>query len=312
MSEITVLPQLGPVAPTGRQYALRHGDLRATVVEVGGALRELTVGGRPRLDGYAEHEPVIGARGQSLIPWPNRLRDGTYEWDGDRHQVPLTEPDTHNAIHGLVRWAGWTASEHSDTAVTMRHRLYPQPGWPFALDLEIAYTLDDAGITVTTSARNLGTVACPYGTGAHPYLSVGESHVDGCRLRVAADRYIPTDDRGLPVGVEPVEGTAYDFREPRLIGDTSVDVAFTGVRRDADGRLRTRLVAPDGTTATLWQDESYPYVEIFTGDTLPARKRRTGVGVEPMTMPPNGLGSGTDVIRLEPGATHRAQWGIEP
>ena len=61
----------------------------------------------------------------------------------------------------------------------------------------------------------------------------------------------------------------------------------------------------------LWQDEQYPYVEVFTGDTLPERKRRTGVGVEPMTTPPNGLRSGEDLVRLAPGETHRAQWGIE-
>ena len=72
----------GTVAPTGAQYALRHGDQRATVVEVGGALRDYVVGDRPVLDGYAEDEPVTGARGQTLIPWPNRLEDGAYTWEG--------------------------------------------------------------------------------------------------------------------------------------------------------------------------------------------------------------------------------------
>lgn len=63
----------GAVPPSGEQFELAYGDLRAVVVEVGGAARcELRLGDRPLLDGYGVDEMCIAAKGQSLLPWPNR------------------------------------------------------------------------------------------------------------------------------------------------------------------------------------------------------------------------------------------------
>ncbi len=94
--------------PSGRQYTIVQGPDRATVVEVGGGLRSYVADGRELLDGYVEDQMATSARGQPLIPWPNRLRDGSYSWDGRTHQVPLSEPDKNNAIHGFLRFTNWT------------------------------------------------------------------------------------------------------------------------------------------------------------------------------------------------------------
>nr|WP_219420306.1 hypothetical protein [Pseudonocardia nigra] len=64
--------------PSGRQHTIVHRDDRAVIVEVGGGLRSYVADGRELLDGYAEDEMATSARGQPLIPWPNRLRDGQY------------------------------------------------------------------------------------------------------------------------------------------------------------------------------------------------------------------------------------------
>lgn len=300
-----------PVCPTGAQHELRFGEQRAVAVEVGGGLRCYEVNGRPVLDGYGEHEEVTGARGQHLLPWPNRLADGRYRWEGADQELPLTEPERHNAIHGLLRWTNFSVQRAGEAELSMTQRLYPQPGWPFALEVSVTYRLDERGLSVRTGARNIGGRACPYGSGAHPYLTVGTAHVDEASLQLRATTVLDTDGRGLPTGEVPVAGER-DFREPRRIGATKLDDAFTGLQRDADGLFRVRLKGPDGVTVALWQDDAYPYLEVFTGDTLPAAKRRTGLGVEPMTMPPNALASGRDVVRLEPGQSHTGTWGIEP
>ena len=83
---------------------------------MGGGLRSYTVGGRDVLDGYGADEQALSGRGQVLIPWPNRLQDGPYEFDGRRHQLPLTEPELSNAIHGLVRWVAWRSASVRPTA----------------------------------------------------------------------------------------------------------------------------------------------------------------------------------------------------
>ncbi|MGI8451517.1 MAG: hypothetical protein ACR2MP_30900 [Streptosporangiaceae bacterium] len=88
----------GREAPSGQQFEIQH---RATVAEVGGGLRSCRLDGEEVLDGYGLDERCTGARGLPLIPWPNRIEDGAYRFDGTGYQVPLTEPDAHNAIHGL-------------------------------------------------------------------------------------------------------------------------------------------------------------------------------------------------------------------
>ena len=100
-------------APSGEQFEIAAGGYRAVVTECGAALRVLEHAGRPLLDGFAEDEMSPGGRGQLLVPWPNRIRDGAYSFDGRDLQLGLTEPARHNAIHGLARWAAWTPEEHT-------------------------------------------------------------------------------------------------------------------------------------------------------------------------------------------------------
>lgn len=299
--------------PSGKQYRLTAGEQTVMLTEVGAAIRSYTVGDRPVLDGYDDTERCTGARGQSLIPWPNRVKDGRYSWEQRTQQLDLTEPAKGGAIHGLTRWANWDLVEHTDNRASFRYVLHACPGWSGLLDCRLDYTLEDSGLTVRTTATNIGSGPCPYGTGAHPYLSVGTATINTAHARVPGSVYLPVDDAGIPTGEEPVEGTRYDLRTAQELGDRHIDVAYTNLERDDDGRARVRLALPDGPAVELWTDESYPFLEIFTGDTLQQEeRRRTGLGVEPMTCAPNAFNNGNGLITLNPQETHTAHWGINP
>jgi aldose 1-epimerase len=281
------------------------------VVEVGGGLRAYSVDGRELLDGYADDAMCTSGRGQVLIPWPNRLQDGRYEFEGRRHQLSLTEPERGNAIHGLVRWSRWSVAERDSGRVVMEHRLHPRPGYPFALALRIEYALSDSGLAVRTAATNVGRDACPYGAGAHPYLTLGTATVDTITLHAPGRTLVMSDEHGIPTGKVAVDGTDYDFREPRLIGDTKLDNAFTDFERSGDGNARVELREESGAGVDVWIDETYRYMMLFTGDPLPDVNRRS-LAVEPMTCPPNAFRTGEAVVRLEPGQSFTSEWGIMP
>jgi aldose 1-epimerase len=294
------------VHASGEQVELAFGEQRAVVVGVGAGLRTYSVGGRAVIDGYDADEVCPSGRGQLLVPWPNRIEDGRYEFGGRSHQLPLDEPERRNAIHGLTRWSAWSVADRAANRVAFEHVLYPRPGYPFSLALRVEYSLSDEGLAVGTEATNVGSDSAPYGAGSHPYLAVDGDLVDEVELRVPAATVLVANERGIPVGSGAVADEGLDFREPRAIGSTELDHCFTDLERDDDGRARVRV----GTT-TLWADESYPYLMIFTGDGLADVERRS-IAVEPMTCAPNAFRSGEGLVRLEPGERHVAGWGISP
>src|SRR4051812_12397563 len=95
-------------AKTGTQWSIEAAGNRAVLVEVGGTLRDYSAGGVQVLDGFDADELSPASAGQVLAPWPNRIRDGRYEFEGVPYQLALTEPNRHNAIHGLVNWTRWS------------------------------------------------------------------------------------------------------------------------------------------------------------------------------------------------------------
>lgn len=299
--------------PTGPQTRIAHGTHEAVTVGVAAGLRQLRLGGRDVVDGYGELERPVGGRGQTLVPWPNRVAGGRYELDGATQQLALTEPSSGNAIHGLARWVVWDVEERTDSSVTYRTVVVPQPGWPTLLLCRVTYALDDAGLTVTTSAQNVGTANCLYGNGSHPYLTAGAALVDDATVQVPASRWYETDDRGIPVATHPVDGSPYDLREPARIGDRQLDTCFGDLAVDDDGCWRVRLTGPDGGVV-LWADETHRWVQLFTGDTLDADHRRRGLAVEPMTCPPDAFNTpdrdAAGVVRLAPGEQHVGRWGL--
>ncbi|MFE1546292.1 gluconokinase, GntK/IdnK-type [Streptomyces sp. NPDC058718] len=301
-------------SPTGASWRLVQGEQSVEVVGLGAALRAYDVSGRPLLDGFSAGSTITGGRGQLLVPWPNRVGGGRYRFDGRDLQLPLNEVEKGNAIHGLLRWTLWELLARTADSVTLGTTLCPQPGYPFLLDVRVEYRLGADGLRTAVRATNVGTDPAPYGVGQHPYLTVGTELVDSAVLTVPARTLLRTDDRGLPIGQEPVEGTPYDFRTARPIGDLRLDTAFTELDRDPDGRAIVRLAHPSGQRGVdLRLGEGAHWVQVYTGDTLaePERRRR-GVAVEAMSCPPDAFRSGTDLTVLQPGATHVLRWGLSP
>lgn len=299
-----------PTPLSGRQLHLIHGEYSAVVASVGASLRELRYGGRDLIRSYDADEIRPNYRGAILAPWPNRVVDGAYSFGDATHLLSLTEPERGHALHGLLAWEDWETADQSDSSVRLRATVAPQEGYPFRLSVEVAYRLDDAGLTTTVTALNAGPNAAPYGVAPHPYLVAGDGLVDEWTLTIPADTVLEvTEDRLIPTGLADVSGD-FDFREPRRVNDTFLDHAFTGVIYD-DGVATVSVTGPDGHGAAVSFGSGCPWVQVHTADLPkdPAGSRR-GLAVEPMTCPPDAFNSGTDLVTLQPGADHTVSWRI--
>jgi len=313
-----------PIPLTGAQHQISAGDYQATVTELGAGLRRLTYRGRPLITGYEPDELPPAGAGQLLMPWPNRIDGGRFEFGGATFQLDLSEPACGNAIHGLTRWVNWDLADSAlaggpassspagaGDQVTLTQFLHGRPGYPFCLALSVTYRLGTAsGLAVAVTAWNVGSRPAPYGTGSHPYLTGGAPVVDDCELELPASYWLPTDERGIPSGpAQDVTGSDFDFRTARRIGGTRLDHALTGLTRDESGLAWSRL-AGGGVRLGLWAGPGYDWLQVFTGDALGPSQRRRALAIEPMTCPANAFVTGDGLLTLDPGDSVTHTWGI--
>ncbi|MDI6943791.1 aldose 1-epimerase family protein [Microbacterium barkeri] len=298
------------IDPTGEQVVLRAqgalGEVTAQIAQVGASLRALTVGGVDLVSRYPEGERTPSASGIVLVPWPNRIRDGRWSQRGVTEQLAISEPKYGNASHGLLRFAPYEIVA-GDAEATLSAVVYPQTGYLFTLATSVTYTLVDDGLAVTHRIRNAGDGEAPVALGTHPFFEIGG--VDTADLVIAAPgtTWFEVDDRMLPVAEHDVDD-ATDLRGGVRLGDVALDRAYGDVVRGEDGLARTTLTAPDGRTLTVWQDESFGFVQVFTTENYPGRD--LAVAIEPMTAPADAFNSGRALTWLAPGEEWVLRWGV--
>lgn len=300
--------------PTGEQYVLEtstsSGDLQATITAVAAAIRTLTINGIDLVPPYGDDQTPPSGAGIVLVPWPNRIRDGRWAHDGVEQQLAITEPKLDNAIHGLLRHTEYREVERDRDSVTLAATVYPQPGYPFLLDTAVRYELVSDGLKVTHHLQNQGAEAAPFAVGTHPFVKIGGVPTEDLVLRLDAASHIEVDDRLLPTGEVPVAGTEWDFREGRRVGDVSLDDAFGELASDDDGIIEHTLTAPDGRTVTVWSEEEFAFVQVYTTRTFPGEGGDVAIAVEPMTAPAEAFNSGRGLRWLDPGEAWQGTWGI--
>lgn len=307
---------MGDTPLSGTQYVLRHGQQEAVIASIGASLRVFTDGGRDLVVPFEADEVRPSYRGATLVPWPNRVVDGRYSFDGVEYELALTEPARSHALHGLAVWLDWDVVDSAENTVTLRAIIPPQDGYPWRIAVDTTYRLDGDGLTQTTTATNLSATRAPFGAAPHPYLRAGDSPLNSWTFRLPAARVLEVDERLRPTTLESVDIDAerFDFRTPRVIGDAEIDHAYTELTEEA-GAIVAELTAPDGRGVRMTWDERCPWVQIHTADLdgdPAAPGYRAGLAVEPMTAAPDAFNSGEGLLVLEPGDAVTVSWTIAP
>lgn len=274
----------------------------------------------------AEISARPGSRFAVMVPFAGRIADARYRFDGRDYDLqPGAAPGHRESRHGFVRDADFALNEmvadagsaRAVLSASIRPRAPELPGYPFAIDLAVTFSLDAAGLTLEARMRNRSGQAAPCFFGWHPYFRVGDGIADEWMLEIPARTLIRTgsDLIALPgdAAYQPLDDApALDFRRPRLIGGSILDQEYADLIADADGRIRTRLIDPQTRYGiAVWQEHGVMHA--FTGDTLKRDVRRS-VALEPMECMANAFNRAewADAIRLEPGGERVFRCGVEP
>ena len=277
---------------SGTTLALRAGEYRAEIVTVGAGIASLTQRGRHIVIPHPPEEMPLAHLGKVLIPWPNRITNGTYLHEGMTLTPAINDRAGNTAIHGLLAWQNWLVVEQSAAHVVLSAFLAPTYGYPFMLAAEVTYRLDEnTGLSVRILSKNIGDATAPYGAGVHPYLTCNLQRVDDCELRLPACQIfdVATSRR--------YADKTLDFQHARAIGKTCIDNTFHVSQHEVPWEVR---LAHPQTEMSVWLRSDQPWIQIYSGEKL----QRKGLAVEPMSCPPDAFNSGIDRVWLQPGDTH--------
>lgn len=297
------------------QFVVHHIKNSATntgfsiVPGQGGVILDIQFGGVSILDGYQtpiELDLKNWGKSALLYPFPNRLKDGKYQWEGHTYQFPINDHQTKNALHGL----GLHQAMNIDQVVTTETSgsitcQYTSKGaedyFPFLFQFSAAFTITDVGFAVTLSAVNLDVESIPFGFGWHPYFSLSDQ-VEATMLQLPALDLIGIDQRMIPTG----KRYAYqEFKTSKPIGATVLDNCFATPINE-ENKIHIQLEGSKGTLK-YWQENqagAYSFVQLFTPP------HRNSIAIEPMTCNVDAFNNQEGLLKLEPGQSSSASFGF--
>jgi|SRR5690554_8591 len=294
---------------------LQAGQSSATLYPVlGGMLNSLefatAVGMRNVIDGVAANQLPAnpGYRSAVLFPFPNRLRDGRYRFAGKAHQFAVNEAVTRTALHGFLyrTVASVTAQEQTATkhSVSLSYHYKAEPGYPFAADVELHYSLHAEGaLDVALTVTNTDVCAIPVGIGWHPYYTLGCDLAD-CQLQTPPLRRCQIDERMLPDGDYVADER---FTTPVLLGATQLDNCFA-LDSGVEAQQRVNFFSDKaGFGLQLWQQTGAHKMNFLQLYTPPERK---SLAIEPMSCGIDALNTGEGLQVLEPGQQYQGAFGV--
>ena len=296
--------------PLALSQTIAGRSVGAIVSPVGASLQRLGVDGMELVCG--DDAGPVASSGAVLVPWPNRVRGGSWLLDGKPQQLEVTEPGAGNALHGLVATTPFAVTARDDSSVRLEAGVRHPLGYPFDLDVVVSYRLEATGVRSSITVVNRGAVAAPVAVGVHPYVRVSDAAAAHLLLEVDAEHTLLLGDDDLPLRLAPVDGTRFDLREPTALVEAPSHAAYTGLR-SVDDRVRLRLIDRRSSDAVeVWADDRFGWAQVYVTRELPGLPAGgLAVALEPMTAPPDAFNSGTDLHWLPPSSRWVRNWGID-
>jgi len=286
------------------------GALLKCVPAFGANIRELFFikAGRPVqiLDGFQTFGQLQNnekSKSIFLIPFPNRVRDGKYFFEGKEHQLPINKPEENNAIHGFIWNRKFEITEtllNENSAIIKLQYQYVGDieGFPFPFLIELEFQLDESELKITVLATNTGYSNMPFGIGWHPYFTFKQA-VDNLSLKIPACNILEADERMIPTGNRKALD---EFVQLQKIESTSFDTCFEFSGND---KIFESIVSDSESIITLWQENIFRYLQVY----IPPG--RNSIALEPMTCHANAFNSAENLITLKPNEKFAGSFGVK-
>ncbi|MDH4155495.1 MAG: hypothetical protein OEV01_17100 [Nitrospira sp.] len=304
------------------ELTLSHHNQRVVISPWGASLRRYFLVNADGQEsdivwGYAGGSGKRGGQGDVLIPFPGRIGNGRYAFEGQTFQLECNDKEGPNAIHGFVRSLPWDIRDIDSNQVTLTVALqaetYINRGYPFSLRITVTYKLNATGLSCIFQIENIGDRTAPVGVGFHPYFTVGTSLIDEAEVQIPGTGYLEFNERLVPTGtICSVANTPWDYRRFRPIAQQRFNHCYVNLERNAHG-IATALLRdiPRHRTITITMDSAFSAVVVYTGDAIPDAPR-AALAIEPMTCASDAFNHPEwGLARLVPGDRFSGCWSVD-
>lgn len=232
-----------------------------------------------------------------LAPFPNRIKDGQYAFEGKTYQLPINQVKEQNAMHGLLFDKTFKIesmqTKNNQAYLTLSY-LYKgdADGYPFPFKCKVSYIWNpEQFLNISVSIENTGQTALPAGFGWHPYFTFPDV-VDKLALQLNCTHQYKVDERMIPT----METQTFDgFQNINLINETQFDDCFAlpqnktiaTTLKDKNNGIELSIILETGK-------HQYNYIQIYTP------KDRKSIALEPMTCMPDAFNNGEGLWKLQP------------
>lgn len=229
-----------------------------------------------------------------LFPFPNRLKDGEFKFEGQQYSFEHNDYGRPNALHGFVSDKRFQLKEHTNQFLSFVYSYVGNvPSYPFPFEIEVAYTLYESELNIDIKITNTGGSDMPCGFGWHPYFSA-DLRPDSTRLKLPKLSKIHVDGQLIPNGEEsPMKG----YEEFKSIAGEEFDNCFRLERIQEKNSVflnYTKLA-----TVEIWQDHNFPFLQLFKVDD-------TAIAIEPMSCGIDALNTKEGLKVLSP----QEEWAL--
>jgi aldose 1-epimerase len=278
----------------------------ATLSTTGASVLELSLDSK-KLIRKAKNATKVFA-GAVLAPWQNRLAKG--EWvdpSGRTLRNPINEISLGNAHHGLVFDAEFSVKEQKTNSITFKHLISESVGYPFKINLEISYELNELELVCSFTATNVGPEVAPFVIGFHPYFALGDSN--DAFLTLPAQSYYTQTKSKIPDVKVSTENTTFDFSKGRVLAGLELDDFFTDLVAKS-GEIVSKLVTSDWSVE-LYQSDTLKHLVVYLTEQFDSEIGAiSALAVEPASGAANAFNNQQDLILIKPGENFSGYWGV--
>lgn len=259
------------------------------------------------LDSYQAADDTIAKafyKSHFLLPFPNRMKDGRYTFDGKSYQFPVNDANTTNNLHGFLEPISMEIihqeENENQAVVELKGSFEGLDYYPFPFDFYVKYTLTNSELIIQTKIRNTGNTAMPIGFGWHPYFKLDTENIDVLKMQFPDCQSVEVDNRMIPTG----ETKDYaKFSDLTTIGKTKLDTCF--ILNHSDSKRATITLQSATTTLNVWQEtETFPYFQVYTPN------QRQSIAIEPMTCNIDVFNNKNSLWILEPEEEKQMEFGV--